>query len=61
MEQVGDLLETGVVGQIVDVVTPVGEARTLLADGTDVGPAGNDARQAAGFLLTHIAPERNVA
>ena len=60
MEQVGDLLERGVVGQIVDVVTPVGEARTLLADGADVGPAGNDARQAAGFLLAHIASDRNL-
>ena len=61
MQQVGDFLERGVVGQIVDIVATVGEARTLLADGTDVGPAGNDAGQAAGFLLTHIAPERNVA
>jgi len=36
------------------------EARALLADGTDFGPAGNDTRQTAGFLLAHSAPESNV-
>ena len=53
MQQVGDLLERGVFGQIVDVVTTVGEARALLAHRADIGSPGNDARQAAGFVPAH--------
>ena len=53
MQQVGDLLETGIVGEVVDVVAAISEARAFLAHRADRGPAGDDAGQSTRFFLTH--------
>ena len=58
MQQVGDFLEAGVFGQIVDVEASIGEARALLAHRADFGPAGDNACQATGLAPTHFANGR---
>ena len=58
-QQIGDLLELGAVGQLLDVVTAIGKTGAALAHGADTGLTCALAAQtgpAQRFLLSHKLP-----